>query len=290
MSAVYLRPGFLTNIVRLRKLARTNIPEPRLTWPIPRPTTLGQQSANNEYGQPWSGAVLVHMASAVLTIINDRITVTVFGPYLLEFMSGTIAHTSAANVQGTWLTPLQRTASRRRTRNVWLRYRIVLMTVLDALFWGTLLWALVDSLVRWRQIGRASRPLIHTYIPVHYLGAAVGVTLWALQIGNVNYDNINLGWLRSVAVALTLAGWLLTMIGRNALGQQWTPDVRAVAPGSRVASGPYALVKHPIYVGEAIFFLGVSMYLANAPTFVLLFIGGTLYNVYRASLEPSKHQ
>ncbi len=167
---------------------------------------------------------------------------------------------------------------------------IVLARLLDILFWALLLWALGDSLSRWLRMRRKPTPVLHTYVPIHYLGAAAGVTLWALHIGNIDYDKARIGWIQPVAVPITIAGWLLTRAGRNALGSQWTPDVVPIAPESRVGSGPYALMKHPIYIGETIFFFGISIYLANVPTFILLFLGGTLYNFYRASAELSERK
>lgn len=161
------------------------------------------------------------------------------------------------------------------------------MRILDVSFWSILVWAFADSLLRWFRRRRAPEA-VHTYVPVHYLCGAVGVTLWALQIGNVDYDKARLAWLRTAGVLMTLAGWLLTFAGRNALGALWTPDVERVPPDSRVHSGPYARLRHPIYTGEAIFFLGISLYLGNVPTFVLLFIGGTVYNFYRAMIEQTE--
>jgi protein-S-isoprenylcysteine O-methyltransferase Ste14 len=161
------------------------------------------------------------------------------------------------------------------------------MRILDVIFWSIMLWAVADSLSRWFR-RRHAPDVIHAYIPVHYIGAALGVTCWALQIGNVDYDKGRLEWLRITGVFMTLGGWIMTFAGRHALGRSWTPDVVRISPESRVQSGLYARLKHPIYAGEAVLFLGMSLYLGSVPTFVLLFIGGTVYNVYRAKVEQAK--
>jgi len=64
-----------------------------------------------------------------------------------------------------------------------------------------------------------------------------------------------------------LAGWAALVLGRSL-----TPFPRPARAGSLAARGPYALVRHPIYLGGILFFAGLSLALsplALAPTAAL---------------------
>lgn len=156
---------------------------------------------------------------------------------------------------------------------------------LSVMFWALVLWALADSVARWFRSREGPARATHTYIPFHYVGGCAGLCLWALGIGAIDYEQHAMQWLRPVSLMIGLIGWILTLMARQALGDRWTPDVVHVPSSRRITAGPYAFLQHPIYVGEALFFLGVSIYLASIPVFAFVFVGGTAYNLYRARIE-----
>jgi protein-S-isoprenylcysteine O-methyltransferase Ste14 len=70
-------------------------------------------------------------------------------------------------------------------------------------------------------------------------------------------------WFAAIGVGIGLIGLVVVIWGVRALGAAATPFPLPRAEGRLVVSGPYALVRHPIYTGGALFFLGLA--LATSP-------------------------
>jgi len=62
-----------------------------------------------------------------------------------------------------------------------------------------------------------------------------------------------------LGVALVLAGLSLAIWARRVLGTNWSGRVRIRERQALVRSGPYALVRHPIYTGMALAVLGMAL-------------------------------
>jgi protein-S-isoprenylcysteine O-methyltransferase Ste14 len=62
-----------------------------------------------------------------------------------------------------------------------------------------------------------------------------------------------------VAVALCLAGATLAIWSRSILGSNWSSVVVVKQDHALVEAGPYRLVRHPIYTGLLLLFLGNAM-------------------------------
>ena len=88
----------------------------------------------------------------------------------------------------------------------------------------------------------------------------------------------NPGWRLIPAIALFLVAILLSWTGVTALGRQWRVDA-ALSPDHRlVRSGPYAIVRHPIYASMLCLLLGTGLVVSPWPLFVpalALFLAGT---------------
>jgi protein-S-isoprenylcysteine O-methyltransferase Ste14 len=105
-------------------------------------------------------------------------------------------------------------------------------------------------------------------------GVAVNLLFLAYLVG------IDVGWvwstgagapfvLRLLGLVLALSGFLLARWGRNALDSDWTPLV--VFAGSGLCEvGPYGFVRHPIYAGAILFYLGVAVAADQTVGFVLM--------------------
>ena len=66
-------------------------------------------------------------------------------------------------------------------------------------------------------------------------------------------------WSFNVAVALTAAGLLFAVWARQYLGSNWSGTVTLKEGHELIISGPYARVRHPIYTGLLLAFIGSAM-------------------------------
>ena len=66
-------------------------------------------------------------------------------------------------------------------------------------------------------------------------------------------------WIATVGVALTAAGHGFAICARRALGTNWSREVTVKLDHELVQSGPYAFVRHPIYTGLSLAFLGTAI-------------------------------
>ena len=82
-------------------------------------------------------------------------------------------------------------------------------------------------------------------------------------------DGAGWWWLGAVLVAAGLA-W--TVYARAVLGRNWSAEVTFKQDHELIESGPYALVRHPIYTGLVVMALGTAINYGRVIGFVL-FIG-----------------
>jgi protein-S-isoprenylcysteine O-methyltransferase Ste14 len=114
-----------------------------------------------------------------------------------------------------------------------------------------------------------------------------GIAVQGLGIGAVWFGPMRLAmpdtatlWIEgALEAALALSGTALFYWARATMGRNWSLVARTRSDGELVQSGPFALVRHPIYV--AIFFMMVATALATGHTFNLVvgipvYIIGTL--------------
>jgi protein-S-isoprenylcysteine O-methyltransferase Ste14 len=96
------------------------------------------------------------------------------------------------------------------------------------------------------------RPATHHQIIYRLLAAVGAILLFGLYQHNRRTEIIL--WLSPAAlgwsmVALTLAGLLFTWWARLHLGRLWSSSVSRKADHCVIDTGPYAIVRHPIYTG-----------------------------------------
>jgi protein-S-isoprenylcysteine O-methyltransferase Ste14 len=75
-------------------------------------------------------------------------------------------------------------------------------------------------------------------------------------------------WLRALGAPVALAGAAGAVWAFRALGDSLTPYPRPRAEGRLVESGPYALVRHPMYGAGLLFLLGYALFASVAATAV----------------------
>jgi protein-S-isoprenylcysteine O-methyltransferase Ste14 len=66
-----------------------------------------------------------------------------------------------------------------------------------------------------------------------------------------------------LGIALTLAGFAVTVWARLTLGRNWSATVTLKEHHELVQTGPYAWVRHPIYTGLLLAFLGTAVAMAE---------------------------
>ena len=62
-----------------------------------------------------------------------------------------------------------------------------------------------------------------------------------------------------ICVAITLAGLLFAVWARLLIGRNWSSDVTVKEDHQLMRTGPYALVRHPIYAGLLLGMLGTAL-------------------------------
>lgn len=98
---------------------------------------------------------------------------------------------------------------------------------------------------------------------------------------SVNYSHIP-GW---VGVALCVLGFGLAMIARWHLGRNWGMPMSRKEQPELVTSGPYAVIRHPIYTGLILAMLGSAIGMNIIWALLLVPIGA--YFIYSARREES---
>src|SRR6202453_4602574 len=82
-------------------------------------------------------------------------------------------------------------------------------------------------------------------------------------------------WPFWLGAALTVAGILFAIWAREHLGSNWSRSVTIKQGHELITSGPYAVVRHPIYTGILTGFLGMAIAISQvrgAIVFVLFFL------------------
>lgn len=84
---------------------------------------------------------------------------------------------------------------------------------------------------------------------------------------------------------LALAGVVLVLRSRAELGPAWSLVALADRGTGLVTSGPYRLVRHPIYLGFALLATGQSLAFGSWPAFMIVLFGIVPTFVWRARAE-----
>lgn len=162
---------------------------------------------------------------------------------------------------------------------------------LSILEFPIILWALVDSIFRWKKYKSNNiKPngyvkISHKFLPIHYIATFLGLILWSLSIGEIGFGVRTHFFIKLFGLVLTMTGWLITFMGRQTLATNWSPDVYVIDNRSKINSGLYSYVKHPIYFGEFLFFSGIGIFTENIISMAVIILPTTLYNIYRGNKE-----
>jgi protein-S-isoprenylcysteine O-methyltransferase Ste14 len=112
------------------------------------------------------------------------------------------------------------------------------------------------------------------------------VFIFAIAIALLAIPRIPLPWLYLplwpggllpfwLGAAVTIAGLLFAVWAREHLGRNWSRSVTIKQDHELITTGPYALVRHPIYTGILTGFLGMAIAISQVRgliVFVLIFL------------------
>ena len=118
-------------------------------------------------------------------------------------------------------------------------------------------------------------------------GSRLGILLQSVGIGATGIGPVrpilppfSLQAIAGYAIVLGLMGGAIALFAASstALGRNWSIEARTLDDHSLVRSGPYALVRHPIYLAMLLFLLGLASSLGHWLQLIVavpLFLGGT---------------
>jgi protein-S-isoprenylcysteine O-methyltransferase Ste14 len=107
------------------------------------------------------------------------------------------------------------------------------------------------------------------------------VFIFAIAIALLSIPRIPLPWLYVqlwpsgfwpfwLGAAVTIAGLLFAVWARVHLGRNWSRSVTIKQGHELITTGPYALVRHPIYTGILAGFLGMAIAISQVRGFIVL--------------------
>ncbi len=67
------------------------------------------------------------------------------------------------------------------------------------------------------------------------------------------------GWVVAAGLVVELAGVVLAVLARRALGRNWSSEVRVSDDHQLVRAGVYRRLRHPIYTGVLLIYLGLAL-------------------------------
>jgi len=67
------------------------------------------------------------------------------------------------------------------------------------------------------------------------------------------------GWVTAVGLVVEVGGLALAILARQALGRNWSSEVRLAEGHQLVRTGVYRRLRHPIYTGVLLMYLGLAL-------------------------------
>jgi protein-S-isoprenylcysteine O-methyltransferase Ste14 len=88
--------------------------------------------------------------------------------------------------------------------------------------------------------------------------ALMGLIMAAIALGPHWPSSVH-GPLRAVGTVLAVVGGAFAVSASRALGPSFTPYPRPASRGHLVETGPYRVVRHPVYAGLVVLFIGFAL-------------------------------
>jgi protein-S-isoprenylcysteine O-methyltransferase Ste14 len=131
-----------------------------------------------------------------------------------------------------------------------------------------------------RQRGGDRAPLVANF-------AAFGLFFTSLLICSGSIEGSRALWLASSGSLLAVAGAVLILRSRAELGPAWSFAPMADQSTGLITTGPYRLVRHPIYLGLALLAMGQALAFSSWPASLIVLAGIVPTFAWRARAEEA---
>lgn len=101
---------------------------------------------------------------------------------------------------------------------------------------------------------------------------AVGVVASVLDVMILQHGRYSLTAVGTAGVAFLLAGLGLYAVARRTLGRFFSEAVRITPEHKLITSGPYHLIRHPVYLGGILYALSIPMIGNSLYGFVIMLV------------------
>jgi protein-S-isoprenylcysteine O-methyltransferase Ste14 len=100
----------------------------------------------------------------------------------------------------------------------------------------------------------------------------VGLIVSAYDNAALRQGKLDLRGVGILGVALFIAGVCLYFISRLTLGRFFSEAIRIKPEHKLITSGPYRFIRHPIYLGEILYFLSIPMIFGSIYGFIVMLV------------------
>lgn len=163
--------------------------------------------------------------------------------------------------------------------------------------WIFIIGCWVAWLLYWLVMAFRTKPTIERggFISYRVVGAIL-IVVWLVIERLLNLSSHSRLWQTTLALGLVtdllvLAGAAFTVWARITLGRNWSAEVTFKQDHELIESGPYALVRHPIYTGLILMALGTAINYGRTIGFAVLvaFCGAIWWKARQEERVMSSH-
>ncbi len=123
--------------------------------------------------------------------------------------------------------------------------------------WGAYWWALSRNVKTPARVEPVGSRLLHI-VPLLLAFYLIWVPTVRFSILGDRFLPAT-AWTFWVGAVLTAAGLVLAVLARRTIGRNWSGIVTVKADHELITTGPYAIVRHPIYTGLLLGFVGSAI-------------------------------